>query len=321
MRRYLPILLVLVLLLAPAFQNGALAVESDGTEDARFRVEVRNHSGDQAILTLAALDSRDVYRLAVPAGRDQSFTVRAGRYAQTTFACGGSATGTLEVFQQLRLTFLPCGGPAPNAGAPTLEKVHLTDSPRGLKWRYQYGPLLRDLTGTGSGGGTGACQYTASADVTIYNRPDTAAQVFSTQPAGFTIQPSARSTGGWLGFEPGIAQAANIGPFRLRWLPPGSGTLSGGCFSLPVVWTPRAGLCYDMPMFDTNVYESPDLSSPVLFVLHLGEFAQVLGSTTGGDWVRVDLGPGNTGSRVADWVEASSTNVNGPCSGRPVISP
>jgi hypothetical protein len=321
MKRSLPILYLVMLLLLPAFQSGALALESDGTGDVNLRVEIRNRSGGSVILTLAALDGADIYRLAVPAGVERSFTVREGRYAQTTYACGGSATGTLDVHQQLRLTFPPCAGIAPNAGAPTLEKVHLSDAPHGLKWRYQYGPLLKGLGGTGSGGVAGACSYTATAEVTIYTRPDTAAQVFSTQGAGLTVQPSARSANGWLGFDPGVAQAANIGPFRLRWLPPGSGSVSPGCASLPVIWTPRAGLCYDMPMFDTNVYQNPDTGSAVLFVLHLGEFAQILGHTAGGDWVQVDLGPGNTGSHVVGWVEASTTNVNGPCSGLPVVSP
>ncbi len=320
MKRYLPVLLIVVLFV-PAFQTVALAGDIDAAGDTLFRIQVRNRSGDQVFLTLAALNRQDAYHLVIPPGEERAFGVQAGLYAQTTFACGSSATGTLEVFQQLRLIFLPCAGLAPNAGAPTLEKIHLTDAPRGLKWHYRYGTLLKGLGGSGGAGAAGSCDYTANAEVTIYNRPSFGAQVFSVQGPVLTVQPSARSANGWYGFDPGIAQAANIGPFRLRWLPPGSGAVTPGCFSLPVIWTPRAGLCYDMPMFDTNVYASPDLSSPVLFVLHLGEFAQVLGHTTGGDWVQVDLGPGNTGSHVVGWVEASTTNVNGPCSGLPVIGP
>lgn len=320
MKRYLVGLLVVVLS-ALLVQTAAQAGEMKAGEEARYRLEVRNRSGDQVFLTLAALNRQDVYHLVIPSGEERVFGIKGGLYAQTTFACGSSATGTLEVFQQLRLTFLPCAGLAPNAGAPTLEKIHLTDAPRGLKWHYRYGTLLKGLGGSGDAGAAGSCDYTANAEVTIYSRPSYDAQVFSVQGPGLTVQPSARSANGWYGFDPGIAQAANIGPFRLRWLPPGSGAVTPGCFSLPMIWTPRAGLCYDMPMFDTNVYASPDLSSPVVFVLHLGEFAQVLGHTAGGDWVQVDLGPGNTGSHVVGWVEASTTNVNGPCSGLPVIGP
>ncbi len=316
MKRKLPVLLVLVLCLILAIQYTAIAADVD-EPDAQFRIEGRNRTGQQVILNLVGLNRQGAYRLAIPPGADRSFTVNAGRYAQSTFACGETATGTLEVSHQLRLTFTPCTGAAPNAGAPTLEKVHLTDAPHGVKWFYRYGPAAYVF----SGSGVGSCQFTADAEVTIYNRPDNAAQVFSVQPAGFTIQPSARTADRWLGFEPGIAQAANIGSFRLRWLAPGSGVLSGGCESLPVVWAPRPGICYDMPMFDTEVHISPDLSSAVVFVLHYGEFAQLLGLAPGGDWAKVDLGPGNTGSHAVGWVASSSLNVNGPCDGLPSISP
>lgn len=320
MRRALPILLLFAMLLVPAAQPGAIAADIDDVGD-QFRIEIRNRSGHHVVLTLAGLDLQAAYRLVVPAGTEQAFTVKAGRYAQTTFACGGTAAGTLEVSRQLRLTFTPCASAAPNGGAPRLEKVHLTDSPSGKKWLYQYGYALLGLGPAFSSSAAGSCQFTASADVTIYNRPDTAAQVFSAQGAGFTIQPTARAAGGWLGFDPGVAQAANIGPFRLRWLPPGSGTLSSGCASLPVVWVPRAGICYTMPMFDTTVHASPDAGSAALFVLHLGEFAQVQGLAPGGDWAQVDLGPGNTGSNVVGWVESNSLNVNCPCGSLPTINP
>lgn len=310
MKRILPILLVLSVLIA--FYGGALAGEIN-TTSGPFRLEIRNRSGGETVLELAALQGEQTYRFVVATGEIHNFTVEAGLYAQTTYACGGSATGTLDVSRQLRLTFTPCAGSAPNAGAPTLEKIHLVDAPIGLKWHYRYGPALKGLAGAGGGSVMGACEYTASDEVTIYSRPDTAASVFSVQPAGFTIQPGARSANGWLGFDPGIAQAANIGPFRLRWLPPGSGTVSAGCASLPVIWTPQAGLCYDMPMSDTNVYQNQDTSSAVLFVLHMGEFAWVLGLAPGGDWAEVDLEAGNTGSQVVGWVEASTLNVNGPC--------
>jgi hypothetical protein len=76
-----------------------------------------------------------------------------------------------------------------------------------------------------------------------------------------------------------------------------------------------------MPMSDTNVYQNPDAGSAVLFVLQMGEFAEVLGLAPGGDWAQVDLGPGNTGSQVMGWVESSTLNVNGPCSDLLLINP
>ncbi len=314
MRRSLVSLLVLVLLLAPALLPAARA-----SEHTTFPLEIRNRSALPVSLALVRSDGPGVYWLAVAANTDRVFAVEAGTYTHNTYACGTSATGTLQVARRLRLVFTSCAGLARNSGAPAVEKVHLTDAPSGVLWFYQYGPAGFGAAGVG-GAPSGPCTYTADADVTIYTRPDTAADIFSEQGAGFSTQVSARAAGGWLGFEPGTAQAANIGPFRLRWLPPHSGTLAGSC-SLPLVWAPRAGICYDMPMDTTNVYASPDSSSTVLFVLELGEFAAVLGTSTDGNWVRVDLGPGNTGSNAVGWVAASSMNVNGPCGSLPTISP
>lgn len=314
MRRSLVFLLLLLLLLAPAFVPAARASES-----STFPLEIRNRSSQQVSIALARLDGPGVYWLAVPASSESVFAVQEGIYAHTTYACGASASGTLEVTRRLRLVFTTCAGLARNSGAPAVEKVHLTDAPAGKLWFYQYGPAGFGAA-AGVGTASGPCTYTADADVTIYTRPDTAADIFSEQGAGFSIQVSARAAGGWLGFDPGVAQAANIGPFRLRWLPPRSGSLAGSC-SLPLVWAPRAGICYDMPMDSTNVYASPDSSSQVLFTLQVGEFAAVLGTSPDGNWAQVDLGPGNTGSNVTGWVAASSLNVNGPCGGLPTISP
>jgi hypothetical protein len=243
-------------------------------------------------------------------------------YDQTSFACGSSASGTLDVSRQLRLTFTPCFGDAPNQGAPTIEKIHLTDSPTGIKWSYQYGPAPRPGAAAPSGGtASGPCRLEAVDEVTIYNRPSTASSVFSTQGPGFTQDFQARTSDGWLGFDPGVAQAANIGEFRLRWVEPGTEDLTGNCGGLPVVWGPPAGVCFDMPMDTTNVYADPDATSPVVAVLHVGDFAAVVGLDPSGDWARVDLGPGNTGSPAEGWVEANSLNVNGPCDGLPEVTP
>ena len=319
MKRALFFILVIAFCLAAAFAPGALT-KASAAEKTLFPLLIRNRTDGQVSIALTRTDGPGAYWLSVPPGEEARFAVQRGSYAHTTDACGKSEAGTLEVTRGLRLVFTPCAGRAPNSGAPTFEKIHLSDSPRGKLWAYHYGPARAGAASGAGGAGGGACQYTATLDVTIYTRPSTSADEFSMQGAGFSIQPTARTSGGWLGFDPGVAQAANIGPFRLRWLPPGSGAQTDGCSSLPVVWAPLPGVCYDMPMEDTNVYASPDTSAAVLAVLHLGEFAAVLGTTAGGDWARVDLGPGNTGSHAIGWVEAASLNVNGPCS-LPTVSP
>jgi hypothetical protein len=320
MKRATFFVLVLALCISQVFTSVVKAKVSP-EEETLFPVMLRNRTAGQVSISLVRMDGVGAYWLSVAPGAERRFALQGGSYTHTTYACGKTETGRLEVNRGLRLIFTSCPGVAPNPGEPTLEKIHLRDSPRGKLWSYRYGPA-RPGAGSGSGGAAGGtCQYTATAEVDIYTRPSTSADVFSTQGAGFSIQPSARTADGWLGFDPGVAQAANIGSFRLRWLPPGSGTRTGGCSSLPVVWAPLPGLCYDMPMDTTNVYATPDTSAAVLFVLHLGEFAELLGTTAGGDWAKVDLGPGNTGSHAVGWVEVGSLNVNGPCSGLPTVSP
>jgi hypothetical protein len=311
------LILALALLAAPS----ALARVS-GEGGNLFPLEIRNMTSENVNMVLVKTDGSKSYSLNVAGNTSQRFTVEAGTYRQFSYACGKSATGSLAMTAQVRLIFTPCAGRAPNSGAPTMEKVHLTDAPTGKKWHYQYAPAGAAISsGAFIGGLSGPCEFTASVDVTIYERPSTLADVFSTQPAGFSTTFQARTANGWLGFDPGVAQAANIGPFRLRWIPPNAKTISGACSSLPVVWGPPPGICFDMPMSDTSVYTDPDTSSAVLVVLHLGDFTKVLGLNAGGDWAKVDLGPGNTGSSAVGWVNAATLNMNGPCSGLPTVSP
>jgi hypothetical protein len=321
MEKSMRLALALILVMALASISATTSGNSNPTISI-YRIEVQNRTSQSVSLSLTGTDVPSIYYLSVAPGTTGVYTLRGGTYKQTTHACGSSASGTLQVMQQLRLIFTPCSGPAPNSGAPTIEKIHLTDAPQGSAWLYQYNPTPAPAAGAPPVVSTaGACQITALNELTIYQRPSTAADVFSTQPAGFNIKFSARTSSGWLGFDPGIAQAANIGSFRLRWVAPGTQTVSGGCSRLPVVWGPPPGICFDMPMEDVNVRAAADSSSAVVVRLHVGEFAAITGQTADGNWVKVDLGPGNTGSTATGWVESSTTNVNGPCGGLPIISP
>lgn len=321
MKKTLRMALVLILLLVlPSIS--ATTSGADNQTTTTYRIELLNRTDKPVTLSLVGVDVPSVYWLSVAPNSTHDYTIRGGNYNQTTYACGTTAAGTLETTQQLRLIFTPCSGPAPNSGAPTIEKIHLSDAPHGSAWMYQYNPSPVPASSSPSGTGVstaGACQLTALNEVTIYNRPSTAAQVFSTQPAGFNIKFSARTSGGWLGFDPGVAQAANIGSFHLRWIAPGTRTVTGACSRLPVVWGPPPGICFDMPMGDVNVHASADTSAAVVVRLHVGEFAAVTGLNSDRSWARVDLGPGNTGSTATGWLEASTLNMNGPCSSLPTV--
>jgi hypothetical protein len=125
------LVLALALLLAPM----AFAQEE---EPVLFRVDIRNQTDQTVSLSLVGTDVFAAYALVVGPDSSRVFTVREGNYTHSTFACGESATGTLDVTQQLRLVFTPCFGSATNAGEPTIEKIHLNDAPDGAFWRYQY---------------------------------------------------------------------------------------------------------------------------------------------------------------------------------------
>jgi hypothetical protein len=62
------------------------------------------------------------------------------------------------------------------------------------------------------------CSIVAEGDVTVYSRLSSNAAVFGSMASGFHVILEGRTADGWLGFDPGVAQAANIGIFRLRWI-------------------------------------------------------------------------------------------------------
>lgn len=321
MKRYWPLAIVLICTLILPPISTALA-RTDEPGDRTYRLRIDNRSGTPVSLELGGIDVSAAYRLTVNSGQTGNYDIQAGTYKQITTACGTTATGLLRVNRQLKLVFTSCYSPASNAGAPSLEKIHLTDAPTGLAWFYRYGgSRYAGAYPSGSVSG-GTCELNAVSDVTLYYRPSTGAEVFSVQPAGFTQTFGDRTSDGWLGFDPGVAQAANIGSFRLRWIPPNTPGLSGDCINLRIVWGPPPGVCFDQTMMEgTKVYASPDTSSDVLAALNVGDFAAITGVTADGDWAYVDLGPGNTGSTVEGWVESSTLNVNGPCDDLPTVTP
>ncbi len=156
----------------------------------------------------------------------------------------------------------------------------------------------------------------------LYDRPSADAQVFSEVEAGFTAVVTARTSGGWVGFDPGVAQAANSGVFRLRWAHFGEVTLTGVCVSVSeATWLPAADACYTMPMDSVTVYSGANTSASVLATLEPEDFAAVVGYTNNG-WAQVDLGPGNTGLTGLGWVEQDTLNLNGgTCDELPTVNP
>lgn len=64
----------------------------------------------------------------------------------------------------------------------------------------------------------GDCSFTANEPLTAYRLPDGTSSLFGTVGAGDTYDILAWTADGWVGFDPGVAQAGNIGLAHHRWV-------------------------------------------------------------------------------------------------------
>jgi hypothetical protein len=160
----------------------------------------------------------------------------------------------------------------------------------------------------------------ASATTNVYQRPFPDAGIFGVLASGESIQPAALTADGWVGFDPGTAQAANVGVFRLRWVQPGeTAALDGDCSALPLVAGPPVGVCFLMAMEQVTVYAAPDSTSDEVAILQPEDYAAVLGRFD--SWLQVDLAESSLGLDLQGWVIAEFANFNGPCEALPEIKP
>src|SRR3972149_5739717 len=142
---------------------------------------------------------------------------------------------------------------------------------------------------------TGACTLETVGATVLYDRPSVEAQVFSEVGAEFSAVVGGRTADGWVGFDPAMAQAANVGVFRLRWAHFDEVSLSGDWVGVPQLgWLPEPILCYFMPMESVNVYSGADIDASVVATLQVEDFASISGYSNNG-WAQIDLGAGNTG--------------------------
>ena len=177
-------------------------------------------------------------------------------------------------------------------------------------------PAGQSYTPTGSN-----CTLTANADITATMRPFPISDTFGTLQSGMSVPASAQTPNGWIGFDPGVAQAANVDVFRLRWVDPDAPfTLTGNCAGLPTVIGPPPYVCFNMAMGDTAVYAETDPSSAVVAILLAQEYAAVTAKTPG-DWYRIDLGFGNAAPNDAGWIQGTEINFNGRCDELPMVTP
>ncbi|HSD12457.1 MAG TPA: hypothetical protein VLC10_02765, partial [Patescibacteria group bacterium] len=141
------------------------------------------------------------------------------------------------------------------------------------------------------------CMLAADGTVTLYMRADAASDVFGTLGQGEAVVLGGKTDDGWYGFDPAAAQAPNVGPFRLRWIKPGSPvTVAGGCAALKVYPHVDPKACYVMTQTDTPVREAPAADAEVVTVMHYGDYAAAVGRTPdvrSAFWVKIDAGSGS----------------------------
>jgi hypothetical protein len=141
MQRKLILAIVLLLAASLAFASTVWAQEEE--EPTLVRLEVRNRTNQIVSLVLTLTDPEtegDVFAsaMAVPAGTTRTFTLPRGGYTHTTFACGDSQSGTLDLAHQTRLIFPTCFALDAKQGEPSMEKIHIEEEiPDGINFRYQ----------------------------------------------------------------------------------------------------------------------------------------------------------------------------------------
>jgi hypothetical protein len=166
-----------------------------------------------------------------------------------------------------------------------------------------------------------ACTLTAQVDVIVFQRPSTAAGHFGTLAAGDGVQAMMRTADGWLGFDPAVAQAANVGVFRMRWIAPDAAvSREGGCVGLPVAPAISPTACYFMAMADTAVYSMPDASSAVVATITTEGYTAVTGQSASG-WYQLDLQDGSLAQPGQGWLNPADGNFNGVCDSLPIVTP
>ncbi len=152
----------------------------------------------------------------------------------------------------------------------------------------------------------------------VFTRPDSSASFMIRLTPRNQVVISGRTVDGWLGFDPGVAQAANIGSFRLRWIAGDARyVVDGELDSVPVVWGPRAGITYAMIYQTSPLYSEPDSFSAIVDSVPSYSAGGIVSRTE--DWFLLDLSIGPLGQDIEGWINALDVSVNGKLDTIPLI--
>ncbi len=154
------------------------------------------------------------------------------------------------------------------------------------------------------------CLIISLDSIAVFQRPDSCAAVWSMLAAFEGAVISGRTVDGWLGFDPGVAQAANIGSFRLRWISEDENfVIEGELDSVSVIWGPKAGITYAMIYQDSPLFAEPDSLSMVIDSIPSGSAAGIISRT--GDWYLLDLKESPLEDSIQGWISSLPVSISG----------
>ncbi len=171
------------------------------------------------------------------------------------------------------------------------------------------------------------CTLVSHTKLPIYLRPSSESSIFSFVENGDSVAISSKTADGkWFGFDPGVAQAANIGPFRLRYLEANNlgYDLGGPCDNLSEVSVVSPNVCYLMAESDTPVYERANSTSQLITTLHSGDYILITEKSAGVKvkfWLHgvADV-TSNIPVAVSGWIPDTFANFNGSsCESLPIV--
>ncbi|MBP9669403.1 MAG: hypothetical protein KBE09_03880 [Candidatus Pacebacteria bacterium] len=178
-----------------------------------------------------------------------------------------------------------------------------------------FSDCVREDTPTAS-----TCVLSLKAPATAYVRPSNNAAVFGTIAIDEKSPVVGRTTTGWIGVEPGVPQAPNIGPFRARWVQLDEQTALEGatCSVLPIMPALDADACYVMVHQDTAVYAQPIRAAVTVATLYGGAYVRALSrDAVDPNFLRVNLTDGSSGigrtGKTVGWVHGADVDLNGEC--------
>jgi hypothetical protein len=178
---------------------------------------------------------------------------------------------------------------------------------------------------------------TINDQVALYNQPSIDRGQWGTLTYGSWSNVVGRTSDGWYAIDPGVAQAPNVGIYRLRWARTDARiTLVGAkCGTLPVynlAAPPAFKTCTVTPVnvSSVTVYSQSTFDAGVWGPLNAGATLPVVGQTpknwfgASGGWYAVEVNPGivpDVGRYALKWIPIDNTvQLNGDCEGMPVVT-